>query len=206
MKKTYLILIIVLLFLSSFIYAEVQTFGSFKKNSCISLLQSCSNCSYVNISSISTPSNIIYIEGIMKKQGVVFNYTFCNTSYIGKYIVTGHGNLDGVDTIWNYDFYITNNGKEEDGNTNLGIIFIILGVIIVLLIINFQLANEHILIKIFFYYIIFALISILPSIYFITEPQLILNESINRLIIVFWVYVATFIIYFILKKAGDWIK
>ncbi|MBU1669455.1 hypothetical protein KKC13_13700, partial [bacterium] len=40
-----------------------------------------------------------------------YNYTFCNTTPIGTYTVNGVGDLSGTDTVWNYNFEITDTGK-----------------------------------------------------------------------------------------------
>jgi hypothetical protein len=97
-----------IVFVTPMIYsAEQQHLGTFNKDSCIKLIQTCANCTYVNISSISYPnSSQIYGEVEMTKIGTFYNYSFCNTEVMGTYLVSGHGDLDGADEIWNYDFTI----------------------------------------------------------------------------------------------------
>jgi hypothetical protein len=42
-----------------------------------------------------------------------YNYTYCNTLYLGQYIVTTCTDVDGVITCVNYDFEVTENGKTN---------------------------------------------------------------------------------------------
>ena len=76
------ILLLGFIFLMPFVFAETD--GSIlvgKQNECISLPQECSSCSYVNITSIQYPNMTrIFINSAMTKQGVSFDYNYCNTS------------------------------------------------------------------------------------------------------------------------------
>lgn len=113
------------IFLTPLISSQVETLGSFKVKSCIDLKQTCSNCTYNNITSIyltgDTPLKLL-TERAMTKSGTEYNYTFCDTSRIGNYIVNGKGDVDGVTTVWAYDFNVSPTGF---GN-NIGFYFIIL--------------------------------------------------------------------------------
>lgn len=96
------------------IFAEVQTLGTFEKGKCIELLQTCSNCTYNNISSISYPNSTQALnQSLMTKIGTKYNYTFCNTNTSGQYIVNGFGDIDGSVTVWAYDFIINPTGIES---------------------------------------------------------------------------------------------
>jgi hypothetical protein len=106
------------------ITAEVMTLGVFKQNECVELKQTCSNCSYITITSLLSPlSNNLFTLANMTKQGTDYNYTFCNTTWLGQYIVNGYGDVDGVITIWAYDFQVTASGNILD--TAESIIYII---------------------------------------------------------------------------------
>ena len=108
-----LILIILLMVLAPIVSAEIQHLGYFRVNDCITLKQICSNCSYVNITSVLFPNSTqILSEQTMTKSGTDYSYNFCNTSVMGQYIVNGKGDLNGVPTVWAYDFQVTGNGKE----------------------------------------------------------------------------------------------
>jgi hypothetical protein len=113
LKKLILSFIFVSLFSLAFVSANIQTLGTFKQGDCIELIQTCSNCSYVNISSVLYPNlSIILSDVSMTQQGTKYNYSFCNTEITGKYIVTGLGDLDGETEIWNYDFNVNLMGEE----------------------------------------------------------------------------------------------
>jgi len=103
----------IMVLMAVFSVSSIETLGNFKVNECINLKQICSNCSYVNITSILMPNSTqILGEVKMTKLGTEYNYTFCDASMIGDYIVNGKGDLDGKDTIFAYDFKITTTGNE----------------------------------------------------------------------------------------------
>ena len=105
--------------------AEVETLGLFKQDDCISLKQSCSNCTYTNLTSIQFPNGTTLTIGkYMTKKGLEYNHTFCNTSSLGKYIVNGYSDVDGANVVWAYDFEITQNGKENPSGVVV-IVFIV---------------------------------------------------------------------------------
>jgi len=141
MKKYILVVCFALILLASFNYSQASNseLGPFKQNTCASIIQTCSNCTYVNISSVSYPDSLQALgESSMQKNGTFYNLTFCDTSNLGVYQVNGHGDLDGADQVWSYTFSITPAGGAEN-NT---IIFIILASLsIILLILAFVFEN-----------------------------------------------------------------
>jgi len=111
--KIYMFLFILGIFLTGIVGAEVQTLGTFKQWDAIDLVQVCSNCSYNNITTVRYPNNTVAISDVvMAKNGTEYNYRFHLTRENGRYIVNGFGDLDGVSTAWNYDFYINPAGRE----------------------------------------------------------------------------------------------
>ncbi len=128
MKKILLILLLGLV-LISFASATIQTLGTFQQGDCIGLIQTCGNCTYNNISTIITEAEnptVYLINNTMSKQDTYYNYTFCNTTSIGKYIVNGFGDLDGEKTIWNYDFEITPSGFESTSAQSILYVIVLL--------------------------------------------------------------------------------
>ena len=98
----------------SMVSAEIQTLGTFKKGDCVELLQTCSNCTYVNISSVMFPNSSQAMGLVtMTKSGTSYNYTFCNANVSGNYIVNGYGDVDAVVTIFAYDFEVNPQGIES---------------------------------------------------------------------------------------------
>jgi len=130
---------VMLLLVIPFCFAEgqVQHLGIFKVDECISLYQVCSDCTYVNFTSVLYPDSTVAINTVSAtKTGSVFNYTFCNTTEVGNYLVFGIGDLGGINTTFTYDFDISLSGKNQTNNPiglvvpvfsiiiNIGIIFL----------------------------------------------------------------------------------
>ena len=115
MKKI-IILLILGIFLISFISAEQQSLGNgLKQNTCIQLLQTCDNCSYINITAVSDPNSIYILNGQYEmgtENNYNYNYTFCDTIELGTYIYTSCGDLDGKIVCNNVDFEITFNEEN----------------------------------------------------------------------------------------------
>ncbi len=137
MKKILLVLILGI-FLISLASAEIQTLGTFKRYESIGLIQTCSNCTYNNISNILYPdSSIALSENVMTKSGTSYNYTFSNTSELGEYIINGFGDPDGEKTAWNYNLFVTETGITDKSIFDnplmliliaLALIFLIMGI------------------------------------------------------------------------------
>jgi len=112
-KEVILLLAFVLSFMLINNVSAITTLSEGKQESCIVLPQSYANSTYQNITFIQFPDKTtIEINSYMTKVGSYFNYTFCNTSQLGTYIVNGIGDYDGVDETWAYDFSITPTGKS----------------------------------------------------------------------------------------------
>jgi len=111
MKLTF-IFIFALLFVS-LASAEVQTLGTYKKDSCVSLVQTCGNCTYTTISNVLYPNSTVALGTVnMTSIGSSYNYSFCDTHLTGRYIVNGYSDVDGIITVWVYDFSISNTGTD----------------------------------------------------------------------------------------------
>lgn len=97
-----------------------------RQNRCIQLTQSCSNCSYMNITSIKVNGQVIFVgDTSMTANGGEYNYSFCNTSVIGEYTWCYEGDVDGVtDTPGCLKFDVTPTGFID--TLGLYIIFLII--------------------------------------------------------------------------------
>lgn len=140
MMKKYLFLLLFFIFLIPFSSGQLnqddneQTFGTFRQAQRIELTQLCSNCSYVNISSIIAPdSTVIHGQAAMTKTGTRYNYTITsgNTTQLGRYIVNGFGDLDGSVQVWSYDFLVTPSGRTNILGLFVIVIVLIYGVTLV---------------------------------------------------------------------------
>ena len=101
--------------------ASIGNLGTFKVNSCITLLQTCADCTYNNISSVIQPDGIrgLSVVTTMTKSGTEYTYSFCNTSKAGTYNVNGYGDPGTVLTKWNYVFEVTPNGSTLSNSQTL---------------------------------------------------------------------------------------
>lgn len=128
MIKRILLSTILLLLILPMVTGAIETLGTFKEKECIVLKQISQNSTYCNVSSVLSPTSSQLIgESIMTKSGTNFNKSdFCSTTALGTYIVNGHCDLNGVDTVWSYNFVITPTGESN----NLGL-YIMLTIIIV---------------------------------------------------------------------------
>jgi hypothetical protein len=132
MKAKYLMfLALACFFLISVASAEVQSLPSIRQGECAYLEQTCSNCTYVNLESVTMNKQPpTYLNLTMTKQGNSYNYTWCNTSILGKYIVKTCGDVDGANTCVPYDFIV--GGEYTSAQSLIAIIlFIFLGLIFI---------------------------------------------------------------------------
>ncbi len=131
MKNIFIFLILASILISP-VNAEVQTLGCFQVDTEIDLIQTCATCTFNNISAVSFPNSTILISNVaMERQGTRYNFTLNEniTGTIGEYIVDGFGDLNAVDTIWNYNFFITPTGECLDTQQSI----IVFGLMLVLL-------------------------------------------------------------------------
>lgn len=117
--------------------ASAGLIGPFKQGQDINLPQTCDDCTYNNITSILYPNSSIAISNVqMAKDGTFFSYTLNGgyTNILGTYIINGVGDLNGVATVWAYDFDVTPTGETQNPVWN-NAIAIFLGILAVILII-----------------------------------------------------------------------
>lgn len=82
-------------------------------NNCIQLTETCSSCTFVELTSIQYPDNTIEFYNInMTKLGTDYNYTFCNTSLLGTYLYKVVGDPLSVLKSQTVSFEITNSGRN----------------------------------------------------------------------------------------------
>jgi len=122
-KKSYWILVLMLtLLFIPFVYAQQESIGVFRKDTCVIIYQVCSNCTYVNFTSIISPTNKLVTGGINGTRNGSYFYVDCiNSSLIGTYIVNGEGDIDGKPTVFAYTYRINPSGITETDNP-IGII------------------------------------------------------------------------------------
>lgn len=110
---------------------EIVFLGIFQTDQSIELTQTCSNCTFVNITSITAPNSTIIIQDVtMTKTDFTYNYTLTAQDLTGTYNVCGVGDLDGVNTVWCYSFELTETGKATSLDNTLYYVIIIIIVMI----------------------------------------------------------------------------
>jgi len=145
-KHEYLLLAFAILFVTmmSNVTADVSSLGTIKQSECIEIPQVCASCTYVNLS-VQYPNKSIAVSNQpMVSQGAgLWTYNFCNTSQLGRYDVSGQGDLNGVDTgfsvLW---FEVTTDGNEN--NLQRGVISIALILFFILLGVGFYFIHSKV--------------------------------------------------------------
>jgi hypothetical protein len=134
MKNLYIILLMAIMLVPSayadFGYNE-ESLGTFQKGDCIELIQTCSNCTYINLS-IAYPNSTIAVsdDSMNNLTSINYNYSFCDTNKTGIYNVNGYGDQNGAISLWNYNFKVTENGLEEPSGIVTSLFIILLFAVI----------------------------------------------------------------------------
>jgi len=119
-SRNIFLFLIISLFLINFIPAsdfgtdqiDCSFVDTFQQNTTISLWQTCSSCPGINITSIVYPDGTQDIGNLeMEKSGTYYNYSFSNTSQLGRYFYNVFGVKDGNDRVETLCFDITPDGK-----------------------------------------------------------------------------------------------
>lgn len=120
MKKI-LLLLIFSIFLLTLVKAEVNPCGNdrdfigwFEKGENTSLIQTCDNCTYVNVSKFTYPnSTFLILNGEMTKNGIEYNYSWASTSVSGCHSYTVVGDKNGISNrTETFDFIINPTGIQ----------------------------------------------------------------------------------------------
>lgn len=107
--------IFAMILLMTTISASTETLGVFQQNQCVDLIQSGVGFTSCNVTSVKFPNSTeADSDKLMTKDGVEYNYTFCNTVSLGGYIVNGLCTNGSESVAWAYDFEITYDGNTLD--------------------------------------------------------------------------------------------
>lgn len=125
MRKTFIFMLMGV-FLLTFISAQSEL-GSVKQGSCIDLYNYCDDCTYVNLSGIYYPDNTFEPLNLeMTKEGINYNYTFCNTTQTGLYGYITCGDKGSSFKCERIDFESTYSGKPIDNPRTYAYMFLII--------------------------------------------------------------------------------
>lgn len=113
MHKLLFLFIFSFIFLAPLISAEEQTLGAFKTDSCVTLKQTCGNCTFVNLSISIPPNQTTFLtnQPMTNSAPSLYTYVFCNTSINGEYIYDTYSNPNGILTASPVNFIINPLGK-----------------------------------------------------------------------------------------------
>ena len=206
-KGIYIGLYILLYILSSLVLlpsalSQQESLGVFRKGECVNLIQTCANCTYVNFTSVINPDSTELATDLNStKRGTYYNYSLCNLTQIGNYIVVGIGDVDGKDTVFSYNFEYNLAGRETSPTTLVAIV-VGLGVICFMFFyFAFHLDDNHFILKILL--IFFGLITMIPmASVFITGDYSTSSMLSNIPMWFFRIFVAYFLVYIF----WHWIK
>lgn len=146
--------IMLLIVTSCLIVGATETsIGTKKLNDCIDLIQTCADCTYINFSSYTMPNGTrVLTEWTSTKSGISFTHNNCNiTNQLGTWIIDGHGDLEGTDTVFTYTYEVTTTGNPTpDGMPmfQMGLIIVIFGISCFLLFLSSSM--KEVAFKIFF--------------------------------------------------------
>lgn len=111
--------LLLIIFSSITLGAEIDcafSLPTVKQNTCVNLIQTCSNCTgIVNLTTIYYPQSngtVLYLGAQMTQHGNNYNYTFCDTQYIGTYIYSTEGSPSNILTTGNICFSVTPTGYD----------------------------------------------------------------------------------------------
>lgn len=173
--------IILMISMISLVSGANPSFGIFKLDDCVDLKQVCfingSICDTCNITSIDYPNgtSVVNDQTMTQRQGD-FNYTFCNSTEIGKYDVNGYCTYGSdVKKPFTAFFEITYTGEKVSlSNSVLVGAFLILTIIC--LVLGFTFKTDYWLLKTFFYFC-----SVLAGILAINSARIVASESTDLL-------------------------
>ena len=150
-----------------------QNLGTFESGIDVTLIQSCSTSSYSNLTKITFPNSTLAMdtETAMIKNGDTYSYTFSETEPLGRYLVYGHCDENGDDTVWVYDFEITYTGQKVS-LSNFMIIFALMGLAAIFLTISFFFKEDYWMLKSFFQFM-----AVLSGLIAVNSARIIASES-----------------------------
>jgi len=173
MAKGVVYLLLVIMLASSVIGAQ-QSLGVFQTGAEVTLVQSCDDSTYSNISKITFPNSTLAIntETVMTPDGGdTYSLSFTDTVPLGSYLVYGHCDESGTDTVWVYDFEITYSGKKVSLSNTI-IIFALLGLAAIFLTISFLFKENYWMLEAFFQFL-----SVLAGLIAVNSARIVASES-----------------------------
>jgi hypothetical protein len=131
MRKGIFICLMMGMFLFSFASAGTTSLGKISQGQCIQIPQVCASCTYVNLS-VQYPNKSIAIsnQAMIPNGAGLWTYEFCDTNQLGRYDVSGQGDINAIDTGFSVLVF-----QVEGGN--LTIFLVLVGASLILLLFAF---------------------------------------------------------------------
>lgn len=147
-----------------------------EKGMCAELIQTCANCTFINMTGVIYPNSTIEYFNVEMTQNInVYNASFCKTDSLGIYTYSTLGNPDGIMVTQNVIFEVTPSGaKPLDAGQSpllLGALIIIFCLSILLFVLGYKVNNTVAKASFITFGCIMLLITILYTL-------LILNEAV----------------------------
>jgi len=166
--KHFVLVLMLLIVTVSMVGATETTIGTKKLNDCIDLVQSCASCTYVNFTSYTMPNGTrSVVEWSGTQSGTSFTKNDCNiTNQLGTWIIDGHGDISGIDTVFTYTYDVTTTGNPTpDGMPmfQMGVIIIIFGIACFLLYMSSQMGEVGFKIFFMFTSLVFLMATMLTA-------------------------------------------
>jgi len=130
--KNFIVLMLMALMILPLVSAteNLASLPPIKQGACMPLVQYCSNCTYVNITSMSFPNGtVISLNYLTEKFGAdtYVNNSFCDTNQLGGYTYGTMGDINGVITSQPVSREVTTTGYMQTTSQGMGsIAFLIL--------------------------------------------------------------------------------
>jgi len=94
-------------------------------NTTMDLTQTCTSCTYVNLTSIELPNGTsVFYNVEMTEQDILYSYSY-SPQEEGKYFFSVKGDKDGVVSTECFFFYVTNNGNPTPSGSTINLFVII---------------------------------------------------------------------------------
>jgi len=105
-----------LILMVGFVNSEVNDYESVKQNECVTLKQICASCTFTNVS-LTYPNSTLAVSNIpmVDSGGALWTYEFCETTELGRYDISGVGDLSGTNTGFDVLYFeVTPSGSVLD--------------------------------------------------------------------------------------------
>lgn len=149
MKKTitFIFLLIVMGLVSSLALTSIPPV---KQGQCVSLPQSEFGSAYENISGIQLPDKTVVSKNVkMTYSNGLYNYSFCDTTQLGTYVVNGFSDL----STWAYDFDVSASGQGALGNNSIALVIILIVFAGLFALMGYSIDSNKWLIKLSMYFV-----------------------------------------------------